>query len=164
MDLVAGQAHATGTAPVIQGRTQATAAPEAGDCQLTLGAADPANAAALRARLAWLNPVPCQLAKSAGTGDRLGIATPGHIGAFEAVARTDADGETVHPLFPILAQQSIRESDRTGRTPQEVVDDAMWGVLQCGWQHGYGADADHLKEPADIDVCHAAGFTFFTSS
>ena len=161
-DLVAGQAHATGTAPTIQGQTQAASAPNAGECQLTLGEASPANAAALRARLAWLNPVPCQLAKSAGTGDRLGIATPGHIGAFEAVARTGADGRTVHPLFPVLAQQSIRENDRTGRTPREVVDDAMWGVLQCGWRHGYGADADHLKEPADIDVCHAAGFTFFT--
>ena len=162
VDLVAGQAHAPGSAPILQGRTQAATAPDADNCQLTLGEADPANAAALRARLAWLRPMPCQLAKSAGTGDRLGIATPGHIGAFEAVAQTDADGHTVHPLFPILAQQSIRENDRTGRTPQEVVDDAMWGVLQCGWQHGYGADADHLKEPADIDVCHAAGFTFFT--
>jgi len=51
---------------------------------------------------------------------------------------------------------------RTGRTPQQVMDDATWGIFSEGWQEGVGADADHLKILADIDTCLAAGFTFFT--
>src|SRR5579875_3020421 len=59
-------------------------------------------------------------------------------------------------------QQSIREMTRTGRTPQQVMDDAMWGVFAEGWRSGFGADADHLKTPDDIDQCLAAGYTFYT--
>ena len=86
-------------------------------------------------------------------GDRLGLATPGHVQAVRAVG-----GD----IAPIFAQQSIREMARTGRTPQQVMDDATWGTFQEGWQAGVGADADHLKTTADIDACAAAGFTFFT--
>ena len=111
-----------------------------------------ANAAALRARLPWLNPRPLGLVKSAGCGDRLGLATPGHIRAVRAVGG----------MAPIWAQQSMRENARTGRTPQQVIDDAMWGLFQEGWQEPWGADADHLKTTADIDLCVAAGYTFFT--
>jgi tagaturonate epimerase len=110
------------------------------------------NAQALRARLAWLTPVPLALATSAGTGDRLGLATPGHI---RAVRRCEG-------ISPILAQQSMRENARTGRTPQEVMDDAMWGVFEEGWREPWGADADHLKTTADIDLCVASRYTFFT--
>jgi hypothetical protein len=42
------------------------------------------------------------------------------------------------------------------------MDDAMFGVFQEGWQEPWGADADHLKTPADVDLCVAAGYTFFT--
>jgi hypothetical protein len=42
------------------------------------------------------------------------------------------------------------------------MDDATWGVFQEGWREGFGADADHLKTTADIDVCAAAGYTFYT--
>lgn len=111
------------------------------------------NAAALRAQLPWLGPRPLGLATSAGLGDRLGLATPGHVRAVRAVGGN---------IAPIFAQQSMREMARTGRTPQEVMDDATWGVFQEGWQKGVGADADHLKSPADIDICLTAGFTFFT--
>lgn len=110
-----------------------------------------ANAAALRTALPWLVARPLGLKKSAGTGDRLGLATPGHLRAFKQ-----------HTLAPIVTQQSIRENARTGRTPQAVMDDATWGVFQEGWRDGFGADADHLKTPADIDTCAAAGYTFFT--
>lgn len=110
------------------------------------------NACELRARLAWLRPVPLGLQTSAGCGDRLGYATPGHIRAVR----------TVGGIAPILAQQSMRENARTGRTPQEVMDDAMWGVFEEGWRDPWGADADHLKTTADIDLCVAAGYTFYT--
>ncbi len=131
-------------------------------CSLIVGPTNGPQAERLRQALPFLRPIPCALAKSAGTGDRLGVATPGHIRAFRATAAT-LDPVPAHPpIFPILAQQSIRENDRTGRTPQAVIDDAMWGVMQCGWTHGYGADADHLKTTADVDLCHSAGYTFFT--
>ncbi|MFN8457239.1 MAG: tagaturonate epimerase family protein [Anaerolineae bacterium] len=109
------------------------------------------NAAALRSLLPFLVAQPLGLRKSAGCGDRLGLATPGHIRAIRHST-----------MAPILAQQSMRENARTGRTPQEVMDDATWGVFQEGWREGFGADADHLKTTHDIDICVAAGYTFFT--
>jgi hypothetical protein len=116
-------------------------------CPLT-----PANAAALRKRLPWLRPAPLGLKKSAGCGDRLGLATPGHIRAIRRAAG----------IAPIFAQQSMRENARTQRTPQQVLDDAMWGVFQEGWRQPWGADADHLKTTDDVDLCVAAGYSFFT--
>jgi len=118
-----------------------------------LGPLSSENAAALRARLTWLRPAVCGLRTTVGLGDRLGLATPGHLRAVRA-----AGGD----LAPLPAQQSIREMTRTGRTPQQVLDDAMWGVFAEGWHSGFGADADHLKTPADIDRCLAAGYTFYT--
>lgn len=112
-----------------------------------------ANARALRATLDWLTPKPIGLATSAGTGDRLGLATPGHVRAFNKV-----NGNIV----PIFAQQSIREMQRTGRSADDVMTDATFGTFQAGWRTLVGADADHLKVPADIDACVAAGFSFFT--
>lgn len=118
---------------------------------LTIGPTSVANAVALKKALPFLVPVPLGLRKSAGCGDRLGMATPGHI---RAIRKSD--------MAPILAQQSIRENARTGRTPRQVMDDALWGVFQEGWREGFGADADHLKTIADVDVCSAAGYTFYT--
>jgi tagaturonate epimerase len=110
-----------------------------------------ANAAAARKALPFLVPQALGLRKSAGCGDRLGLATPGHVRAVRDTG-----------VAPIFAQQSVRENARTGRTPQQVMDDALWGVLQEGWLLGFGADADHLKGPADVDSFAAAGYTFFT--
>lgn len=111
----------------------------------------PANAAALRARLPWLSPVPLGLRAVAGMGDRLGLATPGHAAA--------ARGTGVAPMF---AQQSVRENVRTRRSPQQVLDDAMWGAFQAGWREPWGADADHLKETDVIAAFVEAGYSFFT--
>jgi tagaturonate epimerase len=111
------------------------------------------NADALRTQLPWLRPHPLGLTTSAGLGDRIGLATPGHVRAVRAVGGN---------IAPIFAQQSMREMARTERTPQDVMDDATWGTFQEGWQKSVGADADHLKSPDDIDVCLATGFTFFT--
>jgi hypothetical protein len=125
-----------------------------GKClRLALLPLEASNAAWMRKQFAWLQPTPLGLAKSVGCGDRLGLATPGHLRAVRACKSG---------IRPILAQQSIREMTRTQRTPQQVVDDAMWGVFQEGWRTGYGADADHLKTFEDIDHCAAAGYTFYT--
>jgi hypothetical protein len=133
--------HVEGEITVQDGRT------------LCLGPLSSRNAAALRRYLPWLAPRPIGLRTSAGMGDRLGLATPGHVRAVRAVGGT---------IVPIFAQQSIREMTRTGRTPRQVLDDATWGVFAEGWRGGFGADADHLKTTEDIDACLAAGFTFFT--
>ena len=120
---------------------------------LVVGPMSPSNAAVLRERLPWLTPTPIGIATSAGFGDRLGLATPGHIRALRAAG---------NGIVPVFAQQSMREMARTGRTPRQVVDDATWGAFTAGWRDGFGADADHLKEPEDIDQTLAAGFTLFT--
>ena len=119
-------------------------------CDLTAS-----NAAEIRSRLSWLNPEPMGRQTSFGFGDRLGSATPGHIASLCAV---DPD-KTIAPIF---AQQSVRENTRTGRSPQEVLDDAMWGVFQEGWREPWGADADHVKEESDLSPFIAAGYTFYT--
>lgn len=112
-----------------------------------------ANAQALRDTLPWLEPKPLGLSTSAGFGDRLGLATPGHIRALRSIGGN---------IAPIFAQQSIREMERTERSAQNVLDDATWGTFESGWNGGVGADADHLKTPDDIDVCAEAGYTFYT--
>ncbi len=90
--------------------------------------------------------------RSFGFGDRLGVATPGHLAALAS-----------HPGFvPMFAQQSVREMTRTGRTPQEVVNAAVHTLSGVRYRQPWGADADHLKQPADVDAAAAAGFTFFT--
>jgi hypothetical protein len=93
------------------------------------------------------------LAPSFGFGDRLGLATPGHVAALERA------GSGIEPIFP---QQSIREMARTARTPQQVMDDALRGMHEAGWTGRTGADADHLKTFEDVVATAAAGFTFFT--
>ncbi len=118
-----------------------------------LAPTDHANAERIRRILPWTAPKCLGLATSVGLGDRLGLATPGHIQAM----RADGPG-----LAAILAQQSIREMTRTERTADEVMDAATWGVFQEGFTEGFGSDADHLQKPEDIDVTVAAGFTMFT--
>jgi len=115
-------------------------------CPLTHG-----NAVELRRRLPFLVPQCLGLAPSFGLGDRLGLATPGHVRAVRGSG-----------LRPVFAQQSIREMTRTGRSPQRVLDDAVWGVFAEGFRDGFGADADHLKSAEDVDACVDAGFTMFT--
>jgi tagaturonate epimerase len=153
-----GLAH-TKTGPMLAILSQ-TAQPEFegersefGNQVLVLGPANSTNATALRARLTWLRPRPLGMKTSAGMGDRIGLATPGHVRAARA---------TGGKVIPVFTQQSIREMARTNRNPQLVMDDVTWGIFSEGWQSPHGADADHLKTPADIDACLKFGYTFFT--
>jgi tagaturonate epimerase len=100
-----------------------------------------------------MQPQTLGLAPSFGFGDRLGLATPGHV---EAMRRA---GSGIRGIFP---QQSIREMARTARTPVQVMGDALEALRVEHWADAFGADADHLKTPEDVDVTSAAGFTFFT--
>jgi hypothetical protein len=121
------------------------------NASLFAGPLSRANLAALQRRFSFLLPKTVGIAGSFGFGDRIGLATPGHVQA--------ARSSRLVPFFP---QQSIREMVRTERTPQGVMDDAVWGVFQAGWDGGFGSDADHLKTTADVDACVAAGYTMFT--
>jgi len=96
-------------------------------------------------------PAPLGLKKSFGFGDRLGLATPGHL---ESSRKFD--------FAPIFAQQSIREMQRTNRTPEEVMSAARDALASAGFTGAWGADADHLKTPEDVRRTAAAGFCFFT--
>lgn len=96
-------------------------------------------------------PTVIGLRKSFGFGDRLGLATPGHVAACR---KTD--------FIPIFAQQSIREMVRTKRTPEDVMADAQRAVMRTAFKADWGADADHLKTEDDVKATAAAGFTFFT--
>jgi len=93
------------------------------------------------------------LSPSFGFGDRIGLATPGHV---ESMKRS---GGGIEPIYP---QQSIREMTRTCRTSEQVMSEAIEGMRQAGWSGKTGADADHLKTNEDVDVTAAVGFTFFT--
>jgi tagaturonate epimerase len=95
--------------------------------------------------------MPLPLTPSFGFGDRLGFATPGHMAAVRGTK-----------FAPIFAQQSVRENTRTGRTPQQVMDDARRVVDAAQWDLPWGADADHLKTIDDLPPFVRAGYTFFT--
>ena len=105
----------------------------------------------LRGIFPCLKPSFCGLKPSFGTGDRLGIATPAHLQAFQ-----DKD------IFPILAQQSVREMARTERNWQKVLDDTIWGCFEEGYKGPFGADADHVKEIKDLKEAADCGYTMFT--
>ena len=86
-----------------------------------------------------------------GFGDRLGLASPGHIRAI---------GD--HDVYPVLAQQSIRELNLTHRTFADVISAAAFNVFQEGYKKGYGADGDHLKTKDEIRYALESGCTMVT--
>ena len=110
------------------------------------------NAIVLRKLFPFCAPV-CGLSKarSFGLGDRLGIATPGHIDLFKN-----------NDVFPVFAQQSIRELNLTGRTYEDVLDAATFAVFREGYKKGFGADGDHLKTKEDVEYALSLGFTMIT--
>ena len=110
------------------------------------------NGVSLRKLFPFTAPVPVlQNRRTAGVGDRLGIACPGHIRVFN-----DYDA------FPILAQQSIRELNLTNRTYADVLDAASFTVFRDGFKRGFGADGDHLKHEDEIEYALSLGYTMIT--
>ncbi len=110
------------------------------------------NASSLRKLFPWTAPVSLRKARTTiGCGDRLGLASAGHIAAISG-----------YQASPVLAQQSMRELSLTGRTYRKVVDDAVFLVFQSGHSSGYGADGDHLKNIRDIDTAVDAGMPMIT--
>ena len=110
------------------------------------------NSQVIRELFAFTNPVRCEgRAVSLGMGDRLGLASYGHI---RSVLGTD--------VFPVLAQQSMRELNLTGRTYEEVLAAAVWAVFREGYTKGYGADGDHLKTSEEVKYALGCGYSMIT--
>ncbi|MDD5292754.1 MAG: tagaturonate epimerase family protein [Candidatus Izemoplasmatales bacterium] len=110
------------------------------------------NAKALRRLFSFTAPIPVLTKdRSFGVGDRLGIATPGHIQAFES-----------YDAYPIFAQQSIRELNMTHRTYHDVLDVVTFAVFREGYKRGFGADGDHLKKPEEIKYALDLGYSMIT--
>jgi len=110
------------------------------------------NVAPLARKLPWLRPTRLPDDRpSFGFGDRMGLASPGHLRSVRG-----------RRVFPVLAQQSVRENTRTGRSFADVLADATFAAFREGHSIGFGADADHLKTVSDAEeACHL-GYTFFT--
>jgi hypothetical protein len=134
-----------------------SADPFQGKCHLhtsTLKICDlsPQNASCLMELFPFTKPVSLREHEiTIGTGDRLGVATPGHIRGVQKFR-----------VRPVLAQQSVRENTQTGRRFAEVVSDAAWAVFQENYQDGYGADGDHLKSLQEIKNALDAGVSMIT--
>ena len=110
------------------------------------------NSKTLRKLFEFANPVSHKGRNiTIGLGDRLGIASAGHI---RTVRELD--------VFPVLAQQSIRELNLTGRTYEGVLAAAVWAVFREGYTKGYGADGDHLKTHAEVEHALECGYTMIT--
>ncbi|MGI6705030.1 MAG: tagaturonate epimerase family protein [Clostridia bacterium] len=110
------------------------------------------NAKVLRQLFPFTAPVSHKgHATTIGLGDRLGLASPGHLKLIKD-----------YPVFPVLAQQSIRELNLTQRTYDEVLDAASWAVFQEGYTNGFGADGDHLKTEEEVQMALDCGYTMIT--
>lgn len=110
------------------------------------------TARALWKLLPWCGP--CRVLekpRTFGGGDRLGLAATGQIAAVKN-----------YDVFPVLAQQSMRELNLTGRTYRDVLADVTFQVLKAGYRRGYGADGDHLKTAEDILSAISDGVTMIT--
>jgi hypothetical protein len=110
------------------------------------------NARALRKWFTFTSPVAFgKGCMSMGLGDRLGLASPGHL---RLIKKTK--------IRPVLAQQSIRELNLTERTYEDVLDAASWAVFQEGYRLGFGADGDHLKTEDEVKMALDLGFSMIT--
>jgi len=116
-------------------------------CELTHN-----NAMSLRSLFKFTKPSRVLNKKrSIGLGDRLGVATIGHI---EAVKKKD--------IYPVFAQQSIRELNLLNRTYEDVLDVVTFNVFKENFKRPFGADGDHLKKKDEIEYALKLGFTMIT--
>lgn len=110
------------------------------------------NNQALAKRFAWIKPSSRHGHKyTLGLGDRLGIASNAHLKLLKG-----------RGIFPVLAQQSIRELLLSNRTFTDVIEAASWSVFEEGYRDGWGADGDHVKNAYEIDYAVRSGATMIT--
>ncbi len=83
----------------------------------------------------YLKPKKISKKSSFGFGDRIGNTSGIHskfAGSYK--------------IFPIFAQQSVREITKTSKKPEDILHDAVLGVFQSGFKNDWGADADHVRD------------------
>jgi len=110
------------------------------------------NLEILKRKFPTLLPSSLGMNSSFGFGDRLGIAGPAHIKA----------ANKSNKILPVLAQQSIRELEKTNRSFTDVVEASIWSILQEGYTGSWGADADHIKDRGHFTEAADQGMTMFT--
>lgn len=88
---------------------------------------------------------------SIGLGDRIGLATPGHM----AVA-------SEYDFFPVFAQQSLREMKFTGRSYEDIRNDVIAAARETGYGGASCLDGDHLKTKDEISSAMNSGITMLT--
>ena len=111
------------------------------------------NAVILRKVFPFTAPKPLGLKSAFGMGCRTGWA-------YGNVAMAMLATKLKVPV--ILAQQSAREIERTGRSFVDVVDTATWAAFEAKLNIPWGADGDHLKTKEQVKKAFLAGCTYFT--
>lgn len=120
--------------------------------EYTISELDHQAAGFLREHFPFCAPAPILDRKTTfGVGDRLGLAGPGHLRVFKE-----------YDVFPVLAQQSMRELTLTHRTMENVIDSATFAVFREGYRRGFGADGDHLKTLEEVQAAIACGCSIIT--
>jgi len=99
-----------------------------------------------------LLPVPIGSSPSFGFGDRLGNANAAHIRIIK-----QHEG-----IIPVLAQQSVRELEKTKKDFEKVISNSVWNIMQDGYKGVWAADADHIKDMESFIKAAEAGMTMYT--
>lgn len=147
--LILGSREGDGTVPA----AFVGAVRDEGNRRLMIARQNGENARALRELFPHTSPSAVGAHRSSfGLGDRLGLASPGHIPLF-------VDGDAA----PVLAQQSLRELDLMGRDYTEVIDAASWAVFNTGFEGAWVADGDHLKSVGAVVSALKQGCTMITA-
>ena len=124
-----------------------------GGNELLLAPYFPANASGLRQYFPYTAPRLLGLKTAFGMGYRAPWGTGN-------VAQAQVARELEIPV--ILAQQSAREVERTGRSFRDVLDRGTWSAFEVHLTNPWGADADHLTNEEQVEEAVEAGFTYFT--
>ncbi|MBE2213750.1 MAG: hypothetical protein IAE82_07760 [Opitutaceae bacterium] len=96
-------------------------------------------------------PQPLGLRRSFGFGDRLGLATPGHVAAARRFS-----------VAPVFVQLAPREIARSGMSAATWLDATTRAAAAAAFTRDWGADANGVKTEADVEHMAAAGLTWFT--
>ena len=113
---------------------------------------DVANSESLMSVFAFTRPVRHKgKDASLGLGDRLGLASAAHLRLLAGKG-----------VFPVIAQQSIRELNFTKRSYRDVLASSVFAVFQEGYEDGFGMDGDHLKSPEEVNMALDSGCTMIT--
>ncbi len=83
----------------------------------------------------YLKPKKINKKSSFGFGDRIGNTS----GIHSKLANS-------YDIFPIFAQQSVREITKSSKKIEDILHDAVIGVFQSGFKNDWGADADHVRD------------------